>query len=135
MAECTEAEWAGAKRQLFDALLPGGAGAAAARLDGMSLSSARPAGAFASPFGTAAAGVAARGNLVLWTVTRRTAGQAPVIESWTCPPFAVLFVHVPVPHPGPPNYAAQVISLSSRRMVDSRSSAADQPDTRKRSPS
>ena len=56
MAECADAEWAAAKRQLFDALLPGGAGGAAARLDGMSLSPGRPAAAFASPFGAAAAG-------------------------------------------------------------------------------
>ncbi len=56
MAESTEAEWASAKRQLFDALLPRGAGGAAARLDGMSLSPTRPASAFASPFRVMPAG-------------------------------------------------------------------------------
>ena len=57
MAESTKAEWASAKRQLFDALLPRGAGSAAARLDGMSLSPSRPADAFSSPFRALPAGV------------------------------------------------------------------------------
>ena len=55
MAECNEAEWAAAKRQLFDAILPGGAGggagSAASRLDAMSLTPSRAPAAFASPFG------------------------------------------------------------------------------------
>ena len=54
MAECNEAEWAAAKRQLFDAILPGGvgsgAGAAAGRLDAMSITPSRSPAAFASPF-------------------------------------------------------------------------------------
>lgn len=60
MAECNEAEWAAAKRQLFDAILPGGggAGAATSRLDAMSLTPTRSPAAFASPFGPSQNGAA-----------------------------------------------------------------------------
>ena len=51
MAECMEAEWAAAKRQLFDLILPGGAGGAASRMDAMGLTPSRSPAAFASPFG------------------------------------------------------------------------------------
>ena len=118
MAESTKAEWASAKRQLFDALLPRGAGGAAARLDGMSLSPTRPTSAFASPFRVIPAGASGVQVLLFLLVIQGACSAAQL-------PRAVV---------GQTPSRAQVIR-HSRQAAQRHSSAAGLQATRRRSAS